>query len=159
MNNRFNALNLNNVNTCVCSNNPNEGVRVCSSCTLRTRLPRSTRRAMRELPFRDIEILESPEDESPVIYTFKARTLREVFCRMQEFFPLQYVHLYWGWQRLDPTRSFEYYRMPNDIQIIMELIEVLGVRPRPPTSSDEETDDEAELVNPQLQNGKTFKTF
>nr|ULF99964.1 MAG: hypothetical protein [Marnaviridae sp.] len=157
MNNRFNVLNLNVVNTCVCSSNPNEGMRVCNSCELRTRLPRSTRRGMRELPLRDIEVLENPEDESPVVYTFKARTLREVFYRMQENFPLQYVELYWGWQRLDPTRSFEHYKIPNRVQIIMELVEVLGVRARPPTTSDEESDSDIELLNPQLQAGKTFE--
>jgi len=157
MNTRFNALNLNAVNTCVCSHIQHEG-NVCGFCLVRNRLPRSTRRTRRELPLRNIEILEGPEDEVPVMYTFKARTLREVFIRMQEMFPYQRVCLYWCWNTLDPTRSFEYYKMSNDIQIIMELVEVLGVLPRPPTSSDEE-DSDIELANPQLQSGKTFENM
>lgn len=159
MRNRFNTLNLNVVNTCVCSNNPNEGMRTCNFCELRVRLPQSTCRNVRLPPLRDIEIIESPEDEAPVLYTFKARTLREVFFRMQEIFPLQYVQLYWLWQRLDPTRSFRYYGMPDKIQIIMELVERTGILPRPLllSSSDDESDDELRLSNPQLQSGKTFE--
>ncbi len=157
INNRFNALNLNAVNTCECSNSQNEGMRRCNFCELRHRLPRSTRRSLRELPLRDIEVLESPEDGCPVIYTFKAKTLREVFIRLQEIFPLQYVQLYWNWQRLDPTRSFNYYGMSNNIQIVMELVEILGVQSRPPSLSDEESDGVVELFNPQLQAGKSFE--
>lgn len=78
MNNRFNALNLNTVITCECSNNQLEGMRSCNFCELRNRLPRSTRRGFRELPLRDIEIIESPEDEDPVVYTFKARDRKSV---------------------------------------------------------------------------------
>nr|ULF99965.1 MAG: hypothetical protein 1 [Marnaviridae sp.] len=157
--NRFQSLNLNTVNTCVCSNNPNEGTRICNFCELRNRLPRSTRRGLRELPLRNIEVIESPEEEAPVLYTFKARTLREVFFRMQEMFPLQHVVLYWGWMQLDPTRSFEYYRLSGDVQLIMELIEVIGCRPRPPSSSDEEGSDSEELTSPQLQASKSFETI
>jgi len=87
----------------------------------------------------------------------KAKTLQEVFHRIQEIYPFQYVELYWCWQRLDPFKSFDYYKMPCDIQIVMGLIEILGVQPRMPSLSDSESEDEIELNDPQLQSNKTFE--
>lgn len=102
--------------------------------------------------------MEMPEDENPVVYEFKARTLREVFLRLQEDNPLQYVYLYWCWQRLDPTRSFEYYGIGDPVELIMELVEVSGpVASLPGPTDESSSDEETTLVSPQLQAGKTFE--
>jgi hypothetical protein len=167
---RFNSFNANAIAICECDNNTRrEGMRECVFCEMHSRLPPIVRRVRRALPLRDIEIMERPEGEDPVLYTFQARTLRQVFVRLQETRPFQFVYLYWNWQLLDPFRSFRSYGMGNKIQIIMELVDCSGVHPRPPSSSDEETsgsdtDSNSDLervvpLNPRLQSGKSFENI
>jgi len=142
----------------VCSNNQNEGKSDCDFCELRSRLPPTVHRDLTLLPLRDIRVVENPEDEHPVFYEFTARSLGEVFCKLQEFHPLQHVQLYWNWCRLDASRSFRYYRMSNPVELVMELVEVSGPYIDPlRLSYDSSDEDDLIFRHPQLQSGKTFE--